>query len=122
VNEVDIKLKGVVKNGGKWLKPGDIVRKVDDEIGLDLIAKDYAEEVEPLPEDDTELQALKERAKVLGVPQAGRLGETKLKEAIAEKEAELQELRTKAAELEIEGFDTKTAEELTAAIAEAEKK
>lgn len=122
MNEVDIKLKGVVKNGGKWLKPGDIVRKVDDEIGLELIAKDYAEEVEPLPEDDTELQALKERAKVLGVPQAGRLGETKLKEAIAEKEAELQELRTKAAELDIEGFDTKTAEELTTAIAEAEKK
>ncbi|WP_342422890.1 hypothetical protein [Paenibacillus sp. FSL E2-0178] len=119
---MDIKLKGVVKNGGKWLKPGDIVRKVDDEIGLDLIAKGYAEEVEPLPEDDTELQALKERAKVLGVPQAGRLGETKLKEAIAEKEAELQELRTKAAELDIEGFDTKTAEELTAAITEAEKK
>jgi hypothetical protein len=122
VNQVDIKLKGVVKNGGKWLKPGDIVRKVDDEIGLELIAKDYAEEVEPLPEDDTELQALKERAKALGVPQAGRLGETKLKEAIAEKESELQELRTKAAELDIEGFDTKSAEELTAAIAEAEKK
>lgn len=122
MNEVDIKLKGVVKNGGKWLKPGDIVRKVDDEIALDLIAKDYAEEVEPLPEDDTELQALKERAKTLGVPQAGRLGEAKLKEAIAEKEAELQELRTKAADLDIEGFDTKTAEELTAAITEAEKK
>lgn len=119
---MDIKLKGVVKHGGKWKRPGDIIRKVDDEIAKELISKDIAEEVEPLPEDDTELQALRERAKVLGVPQAGRLGETKLKEAIAEKEAELQELRTKAAELDIEGFDTKTAEELTAVIAEAEKK
>lgn len=122
MNEVDIKLKGVVKNGGKWLKPGDIIRKLDNEIAADLIAKDYAEEVEPLPEDDTELQVLRERAKELGVSQAGRLGEAKLKEAISEKEAELQELRTKAAELDIEGFDTKTAEELTAAISEAEKK
>ncbi|OKP91851.1 hypothetical protein A3844_01685 [Paenibacillus helianthi] len=119
---MDIKLKGVVKHGGTWKRPDDIIRKVDEEIAEELIAKGIAEEVEPLPEDDSELQALRERAKVLGVASAGRLGEAKLKEAIAEKEVELQELRTKAAELDIEGFDTKTAEELTAAIAEAEKK
>jgi hypothetical protein len=116
---VDIKLKGVVKNGGKWNKPGDIVRKVDDEVAKDLIAQGYAEEVEPLADDDSEVQALRDRGKALGVANAGRLGESKLKEAIAEKESDLQ---MKAAELGIEGTEDKTAEELVDAIAEAEKK
>ncbi|NUU62694.1 DUF7210 family protein [Paenibacillus agri] len=116
---MDIKLKGVVKHGGKWKKPGDIIRKVDDEIAEELISKGLAEEVEPLPEVDTELQTLRERAKALGIVNAGRLGETKLKEAISEKESELQ---MRAAELGIEGTEDKTAEELVIAIAEAEKK
>lgn len=117
---MDIKLKGVVKNGGKWKKPGDIVRKVDDEIAEDLIAQGYAEEIEPLPEDDAkELQELRERAKLLGVTNASRLGKEKLQEGIAEKESDLQ---MKAAELGIEGTEDKTAEELISAIAEAEKK
>ncbi|MFF2910005.1 hypothetical protein [Paenibacillus sp. NPDC057934] len=117
---MDIKLKGVVKNGGKWKRPGDIIRKVDDEIAEELIAKGIAEEVEPLPEDDnSELLALRERAKALGITNASRLGEAKLKEAIVEKESDLQ---MKAAELGIEGTEDKTAEELVAAIAEAEKK
>lgn len=117
---MDIKLKGVVKNGGKWNKPGDIVRKVDDEVAKDLIAQGYAEEVEPLADDDaTELQELRELAKLLGVSNAGRLGKEKLQEGIAEKESDLQ---MKAAELGIEGTEDKTAEELIAAIAEAEKK
>lgn len=116
---MDIKLKGVVKNGGKWKKAGDIIRKVDDEIAEELISQGYAEEVEPLTEDDTELQALRDRAKALGIANAGRLGEAKLKEGIVEKESDLQ---MKAAELGIEGIEDKTAEELITAIAEAEKK
>lgn len=117
---MDIKLKGVVKNGGKWLKPGDIVRKVDDEIAEELITQGYAEEAESLPDDDAnELQELRERAKLLGVSNAGRLGKEKLQEGIAEKESDLQ---MKAAELGIEGIEEKTAEELITAITEAEKK
>lgn len=117
---MDIKLKGVVKNGGKWKKPGDIIRKVDDEIAEELIAQGYAEEVESLPDDDAnELQELRERAKLLGVSNAGRLGKEKLQEGIAEKESDLQ---MKAAELGIEGIEEKTAEELITAITEAEKK
>ncbi|KUP22408.1 hypothetical protein [Paenibacillus sp. DMB5] len=117
---MDIKLKGVVKNGGKWLKPGEIVRKVDDEIANDLISQGYAEEVEPLPDDDAaELQELRERAKLLGVSNAGRLGKEKLQEGIAEKQSDLQ---MKAAELGIEGTEEKSVEDLLTAIAEAEKK
>lgn len=117
---MDLKLTGVVKQGGQWRKPGDVIRKVDDELAAELIAAGIAEETEPLPEEETtELQELRERAKVLGVPNAGRMGEAKLKEGIAEKETEL---RMKAAELSIEGSDTKSPEELIAAITEAEKK
>ncbi|SEO01351.1 hypothetical protein SAMN04487895_104225 [Paenibacillus sophorae] len=117
---MDLKLTGVVKQGGKWRKPSDIIRKVDDEIAEELIAAGVAEEIEPQPEEDaSELQELRDRAKVLGVPNAGRLGEAKLKEGIAEKDAEL---RTKAAELGIEDIEGKTVEDLIAAIAEAEKK
>ncbi|QSF42664.1 DUF7210 family protein [Paenibacillus tianjinensis] len=117
---MDIKLKGVVKNGGKWKKPGDIIRKVDDEIAEDLIAQGYAEEIEALPDDDAaELQELRERAKLLGVSNAGRLGKEKLLEGISEKHSDLQ---MKAAELGIEGTEDKSVEDLISAIAEAEKK
>lgn len=123
---VDLKITGVAKYKGDWKQPGDIIRKVDDEIGKSLVSAEVAKEIEPLVEDDSgteqELQELRERAKVLGVQNAGRLGEAKLKEGIAEKEAELKQLREKAAGLDIEGAAEKDAETLAAEIAAAEQK
>lgn len=123
---MDLKITGTVKYKGDWKQPGDVIRKVEDDIGKSLVAVEVAKEIEPLEEDDAggeELKELRERAKALGVSNAGRLGEAKLKECIAEKEAEqLAELRKKAVELGIEGADEKDVETLTAEIAAAEQK
>lgn len=120
---MDIKLTGVVKYNGKWHEPGDVLRKIDDEAAKEAIAAGAAQEVEPLPEEDgSDLQELRERAKELGVPNAGRLGEAKLKEGIAEREAELQKLQDKAIELGIHDATEKDAETLAAEIAAAEQK
>ncbi|MDT3426071.1 hypothetical protein J2Z22_001591 [Paenibacillus forsythiae] len=119
---MDLKLTGVVKQGGKWRKPGDVIRKVDDEIAQELIAACVAEETEAGTDDDAELKGLRERAKALGVSNAGRLGEAKLKESITERETELEKLRTEVTELGIEGANSKTFEELITDIANAKKK
>lgn len=122
---MDLKITGTVKYKGDWKKPGDVIRKVDDEIGKSLVATEVATEIEPLEEDDSggdELKELREKAKALGVTNAGRLGEAKLKEGIAEIEAKLFELRKKAAELGIEVTDDKDAETLAAEIKAAEQK
>lgn len=122
---MDLKITGTVKYKGDWKQPGDVIRKVEDDIGKSLVAVEVAEEIEPLEDDagGEELKELRERAKALGVSNAGRLGEAKLKECIAEKEAEqLAELRKKAIELGVEGADEKDAETLTAEIVAAEQK
>ncbi|MGG3278798.1 hypothetical protein [Paenibacillus solani] len=120
---MDLKLTGVVKYDGDWKQPNDIIRKVDDSVGKSIISAGVGKEIEALQDDsDTELQELRERAKVLGVPNAGRLGEAKLKEGIAEKEAELKELQEKAFELGIEDSYEKGAETLVKEIEAAEKK
>lgn len=120
---LDIKLTGVVKYDGKWRQPGEVLRKVNDEAAKEAIAAEAAVEIEALPDEpDTELQELRERAKELGVPNAGRLGEAKLKEGIAEKEAEIEALREKALELEIDGAYEKDAATLVKEIEAAEKK
>lgn len=122
---MDLKITGTVKYKGDWKQPGDVIRKVEDDIGKALVAVEVAEEIEPLEDDagGEELKELRERAKALGVSNAGRLGEAKLKECIAEKEAEqLAELRKKAIELGVEGADEKDTETLTAEIAAAEQK
>lgn len=88
-----------------------------------LIDMGVVKEIETLQDDsDTELQMLRERAKELGVPNAGRLGEAKLKEGIAEKEAELKELQEKAFELGIEDAYEKDAATLAKEIEAAEQK
>jgi hypothetical protein len=123
VKQVDLKLTGVVKYEGNWKQPDDIIRNVNDSVGKSIIAAGVGKEIEALQDDsDTELQGLRERAKELGVPNAGRLGEAKLKEGIAEKEAELETLREKALELEIDGAYEKDAATLVAEIAAAEQK
>ncbi|KOP64366.1 hypothetical protein AMS62_03150 [Bacillus sp. FJAT-18019] len=120
---MDLKLTGVVKYDGDWKQPNDIIRKVDDSVGKSIISAGVGEEIEALQDDsDTELQELRERAKELGVQNAGRLGEAKLKEGIAEKEAELKELQEKAFELGIEDSYEKDAETLVKEIEAAEKK
>lgn len=121
--EVDLKLTGVVKYEGEWKQPNDIIRNVNDSVGKSIIDAGVGKEIEALLDDsDTELQALRERAKELGVPNAGRLGEAKLKEGIAEKEAELKELQEKAFELDIEDAYEKDAATLAKEIEAAEKK
>lgn len=120
---MDLKLTGVVKYEGNWKQPDDIIRNVKDSVGKSIIAAGVGKEIEALQDDsDTVLQGLRERAKELGVPNAGRLGESKLKEGIAEKEAELEALREKALELEIDGAYEKDAATLVAEIAAAEQK
>lgn len=120
---MDLKLTGVVKYDGDWKQPDDIIRNVNDSVGKSIIDAGVGKEIEALQDDsDTELQALRERAKELGVPNAGRLGEAKLKEGIAEKEAELKELQEKAFELEIENAYEKDAVTLAKEIEAAEKK
>ncbi|MUG45521.1 hypothetical protein GNP95_11035 [Paenibacillus woosongensis] len=123
---MDLQITGTVKYNGDWKKSGDEIRKVDDEVGKMLVAAEVAKEIEPLEEDDAggdELKELRDRAKALGVSNAGRLGEAKLKEGISEKEAEqLAELRKRAAELGIKSVDEKDAETLAAEIAAAEQK
>ncbi|WP_339292730.1 hypothetical protein MKY48_08665 [Paenibacillus sp. FSL W8-0187] len=120
---MDLKLTGVVKYEGEWKQPDDIIRNVNDSIGKSIIDARVGKEIEALQDDsDTELQALREKAKELGVPNAGRLGEAKLKESIAEKENELETLREKALELEIDGVYEKDAATLAKEIEAAEKK
>ncbi|MPY20035.1 hypothetical protein [Paenibacillus glucanolyticus] len=120
---MDLKLTGVVKYEGDWKQPKDIIRNVNDSVGKSIIAAGIGMEIEALQDDsDAELQALRERAKELSVPNAGRLGEAKLKEGIAEKEAALETLREKALELEIDGAYEKDAATLTAEIAATEQK
>ncbi|EHB50115.1 hypothetical protein PaelaDRAFT_5662 [Paenibacillus lactis 154] len=122
-----MKITGVAKYKGDWKKPGDELRKVEDEIGKSLVSAEVAVEIEPLDKDgdgDQELQELRERAKTLGVQNAGRLGEAKLKEGIAEKEAEfkLKELQEKAFELGIADAYEKNAATLAKKIEAAEQK
>ncbi|WP_431785738.1 hypothetical protein [Paenibacillus lactis] len=120
-----MKITGVAKYKGDWKKPGDELRKVEDEIGKSLVSAEVAVEIEPLDKDgdgDQELQELRERAKTLGVQNAGRLGEAKLKEGIAEKEAELKELQEKAFELGIADAYEKDAATLAKEIEAAEQK
>ncbi|MBO2942805.1 hypothetical protein JJQ72_02245 [Paenibacillus sp. F411] len=120
---MDLKLTGVVKYEGNWKQPGTIIRKVDDKIGQAILDADVADEIEEQAEEsETELQTLRDRAKELGVPNAGRLGEAKLKEGIAEKEAELKTLQEKAFELGIEDAYEKDAETLAKEIEAAEGK
>lgn len=121
---MDLKLTGVVKYEGEWKQPDDIIRNVNDSIGKSIIDAGVGKEIEALQDDsDTELQALREWAKQLGVPNAGRLGEAKLKEGIAEKEAELlKELQEKAFELGIEDAYEKDAATLAKEIEAAEQK
>lgn len=70
-----------------------------------------------------ELQQLRERGKELGIPRASQMGEPKLLEAIAAKEAEIQaeeellQLRIQANELGIEDVEDRDSETLTAEIA-----
>lgn len=123
MRNMDLKLTGVVKYNGDWKQPEDIIRKVDDTVGKSIIDVGVGREIETLQDDsDTELQALRERAKELGVPNAGRLGEAKLKEGIAEKEAELGGMQEKAFELGIEDAYEKDAATLVKEIEEAEQK
>ncbi|HAF97539.1 hypothetical protein [Paenibacillus lactis] len=122
---MDIKLTGVVKYSGRWRNPGEVLRKVDEEVAKEVIAADAAVEIEAQPDEhDTELHELRERAKELGVQNAGRLGEAKLKEGIAEKEAErkLKELQEKAFELGIADAYEKDAVTLGKEIEAAEQK
>lgn len=124
---VDLKITGVAKYKGDWKKPGDELHKVEDEIGKSLVSAEVAVEIDPLDKDgdgDQELQELRERAKTLGVQNAGRLGEAKLKEGIAEKEAELKlkELQEKAFELGIADAYEKDATTLAKEIEAAEQK
>lgn len=125
VKSVDLKITGVAKYKGDWKKPGDELRKVEDEIGKSLVSAEVAVEIDPLDGDgDQVLQELRERAKTLGVQNAGRLGEAKLKEGIAEKEAELKlkELQEKAFELGIADAYEKDAATLAKEIEAAEQK
>ncbi len=127
---LDIRLTGVVKYGGKWREPGNVLHKVDEEIGNDILAAGVGNKIETQegnPDSDhssAELQTLRERAKELGVQNAGRLGEAKLKEGIAEKEAELKlkELQEKAFELGIADAYEKDAASLAKEIEAAEQK
>lgn len=122
---MDLKITGVAKYKGDWKKPGDELRKVEDEIGKSLVSAEVAVEIDPLDGDgDQVLQELRERAKTLGVQNAGRLGEAKLKEGIAEKEAELKlkELQEKAFELGIADAYEKDAATLAKEIEAAEQK
>ncbi|WP_339294345.1 hypothetical protein MKY82_22065 [Paenibacillus sp. FSL W7-1279] len=125
MKSVDLKITGVAKYKGDWKKPGDELRKVEDEIGKSLVSAEVAVEIDPLDGDgDQVLQELRERAKTLGVQNAGRLGEAKLKEGIAEKEAELKlkELQEKAFELGIADAYEKDAATLAKEIEAAEQK
>ena len=83
----------------------------------------------PAPKGD-ELEALRARAKALGVKGAGRLGEARLREEIAAAEAakggagsgdgpSLEQLRAEAVELGIEISEEMTAEQLQAEIEQA---
>jgi hypothetical protein len=91
----------------------------------DTVLPYHIERCEALRVEEPELVSLRERAKELGIPRAAQMGEAKLREKIAEKEAELAdlergqktlELRAKAAELGIEGVEEKDIETLTAEI------
>lgn len=89
-----------------------------------LAAEKETAEQEKKPEAKEELQQLRGKGKELGIPRASQMGEPKLLEAIAAKEAELQtaeeellQLRIQAIELDIEDAEDKDAETLKAEIA-----
>lgn len=84
---------------------------------------------EEVKKSNLSLDELRARAKELGIPKAAQLGEKKLLVVIAAKEQELaieeaakqlQELREKAAMLDIENVDEMDAEGLTTAITASE--
>lgn len=121
-----VKVIGVVKYGGKWHRPGDEISNVSEENAKQMVDQRIAEIIN----DDTpdKLQELRTRAIELGVANASKLGEKKLIDGIAEKEAEQQEvaealeaLRVKATELGIEGIADKDIETLIAEVEAAEK-
>jgi hypothetical protein len=101
---VRIKVTGVVKYGGQWRTPGDVLNDVSDEIGQQMISQDVGEEIKKTPEEI----AAEESAKAAA-------------EAAKTAEKELKALRKKAEKLGIEGFAEKDAETLTADIAAAEE-
>lgn len=114
-----VKITALVKVAGVWRRPGDIVEGVKPDVSQEIVNQGVGEIIETVERRDDELQELRERAKELGIPRASQLGETKLREAIAQKEAEiaekeqeLKELRRVANELGIEGADEKDAEML----------
>lgn len=84
---MDLKITGVVKLDEEWKKPGDTVKDVDEDVAEDLIAKGVAEETDEPIDDNSELAALRVRAKELDIPRASQMGEKKLVEAIAAAEA-----------------------------------
>lgn len=125
---VKVKITGVVKVDGLWRRPGDIVADVKLDVAQEIVGRGTGEIIESVDKRDDELQALREHAKQLGIPRAGQLGEEKLRETIAQKEAEiaeneqkLAELRRIAHELGIEGVDEKDAEMLRAEIEAADR-
>lgn len=88
---MDIQLLTKVKYNGKWYDPGIVIEKFDDKEGERLVSIGAAKLVEQPVKvnlDDEKLEQLRERAKELGIPRATQMGEAKLLEAIAAKEAE----------------------------------
>jgi hypothetical protein len=125
---VKVKITGVVKVDGIWRRPGDVVEGVKPDVAQEIVGRGAGEIIETVDKHDVELQYLRARAKELGIPKAGQMGEAKLREAIAQKEAEfaeeaqkLAELRRVASELGIEGVDEKDVETLKAEIEAANK-
>lgn len=85
-----VKVTGTLKYGGLWYGPVDVIEGVKEEIAQQMVKQDVGEIIgESADKPDDKLQALRERAKELGVPRATQMGEAKLIEAIAAKEAEL---------------------------------
>jgi hypothetical protein len=93
---MDVKIMGTVKVRGKWLQTDDVAKDLSDEHAQELVDKGAGVIVEGSATD--KLKELRERAAELGVANAAKLGEKKLLEGIAEKEAELQAVADAQAE------------------------
>jgi len=109
---VKIKVTGVVKYGGQWRTPGDVLDDVSDEIGKQMIGQDVGEEIAMTPEEIAAEEAAKKAEEE----------EKAAAEAAKQAEKELKALRKKAEKLGIEGFGEKDAETLAVEIAAAEQK
>ena len=110
------------KDAGKALAKFEdgLFRSTDSAVIQKMQAAGYAGDPEPDDESDAELELLRERAKELGISNADRKGEKRLREEIVEAEgaAALLELRAKAAALGIEEVEKKDAATIQAEIAQ----